>query len=943
MKGGGKQTVAQRWHDKTAQEVAEITGCDLRDGLTEEAAQEKLEAGPKNVIFPIEHKTVGQYMADFSTNGLGLLLVLVALLSLFFKEYVLAVSAVLLIALSYLVMFVTYYNSRVLLERAARNSLPRAKVIRSGKLCSIKQDEIVVGDLIRLSAGDIVPCDARIVKDSSLYIVETGITNGVGSIQKKSDFIEYRNVPPHMCINMAWASTIVTKGSGLAIACEVGKRTLVCRTGKNRPAAEYHKLAIFDTLKKIGGKMSLLYIAVAFVISLLGLLPILGGQSSMMTLLVALSLGAAGLSEFLMLLGYIIVACGLFDSLSRKRQTKKGSLIKNADRLDTLKKVDTLIVPPESIYSKRQMSLEKAYVSGQLYDVAEDGFSANCLRLLKYAVITTGLYGQNKMGISSDEGGDFYTFEEDAILRSAFECDIYNSSLESEYPLIEFKRKSDYNSFDTALVRFNGDNTVLLRGEANEILASCTHYYENGRYLRLGPVERSKIEVAAVQLMRQAYRVIAVASKISRFNSLTKLRDSQNELIFEGFIALIEPILPGVSQTVSKCAAAGMKVMLFSDEVSEKNFQIARAIGMISSRDDVINGEALRRIAEGDPEQAAEIISKYTMFEGMSVSDKELAIKLLRENGRTVAFLGNKLRELPLLRAADIGMTECLRLTGGDEENPEVDGCEALRFVSDAVVTMVDMDSSGGLNSAVEVIGSAKNINNNVDRMLRYLICMQSTRFVIVLWSLMSGTMLLSPTAILISGLILDFSAALIMAFKKPSPRILAEKDRDVSEKSIAQTAEKCVEKGIICAVLTLMIAYILNLTGLVASTSLAACVFLSLVTLSASVMMQTLNEGRTARTELRISKMQFLYLAAVTVFVVLSAVFGRFIREITGSSTFSLYSLISAALLPIAGPTLSSLFLRLRVSERIDRGARGAGNKIKNKFKKRQQNEPLE
>lgn len=930
--------MAERWHDKTVSEVEELTGSNIQNGLSPEIAWERLEKNGRNEIFPIEHRTMTGYMADFSTNGLSLLLVLVSLISMFFKEYLLATSALILIGVSYLVTFMAYYSSRIMLERAARNSLPNARVIRGGKLITVKQDEIVVGDLIQLSAGDIVPCDARIVSTNRLFIVETGITDGVGSIQKQSDFVEYRNVPPHMCFNMAWASTIVTKGSGRAIACEVGKRTLVRRTGKNKPAAEYHKLSIFHTLRNIGGKLSLFYIAVAFIISLIGLLPIFA-ENSLRSLLVGLSLGAAGLSEFLMLFGYIIVACGLFDSLSRKRQSKKGSLIKNADRLDTLKKVDTVIIPPEAIYSKRSMSLEKAYVSGKLYDASQSDFADNCTRLLKYAVVTTGLYGQNKLSSVSEDGVDLYTFEEDAILRAAFDSGVYNTSLENEYPLIEFKRKSDYNKFDTALVRFNGDNTVLLRGEADEILSYCTHYYENGRIYRLGPVERSKIEVEATQLMRQAYRVVAVASKTSRFNSLTKLRDSQNDLIFEGFIALIEPILPGVSQTIARLRSAKMNVVLFCDEASEKNYQIARAIGMVSSRENVISGEKLRELVSPEPSPSDKNILKYTMFEGMSVADKELAIRKFRENGSTVAFLGNKLKEITLLREADIGMTECMTLTGGDEENLEYNGCEALRFVSDAVVTMVDMDSNGGLNSAAEVIGSAKNINNNIDRMLRYLISAQSIRAVIVLWSMLTGGFILSPMAILTLGLVFDFSAALIMAFKKPTNRILLERDRDISEKSIIKTAKDCIMKGALCGVFILAISYLLVLFRLMPITSLNASVFVSCVTMSASLMMLTLNDSRGVTSELRINTVQFLYLILVLVFVGVCVFLKAFTSAITDSLFVSRYIFLSALISAVAAPTFSVFTLRLFGGKKFKKFSKNIKEKMKNFFIKEKSN----
>lgn len=915
--------MAQRWYDKTVSEVEDLTGSNAELGLEREIARERLEKNGKNDIFPIEHRTVKDCISDFSTNGLGIVLMLTALVSLFFGHYFTAIISASLIAISYVVMFIVYCSARLLLERAARGSLPSARVIRGGHIYTIKQDEIVFGDLIKLSEGDIVPCDARIVSDRGLYILETGITDGVGSIKKTSDFVEYRNVPPHMCINMAWASTIVTKGSGLAIACSVGKETLVCRTKKNKPAAEYHKLAIFDMLRRIGGKLSLFYIAAAFFITFLGLLPIFGNKDALTTVLVALSLGVAGLSEFLMLFGYVIVACGLFDSLSRKRRSKKGSLIKNADRLDTLEKIDTVIVPPETICSKRHMSLERAYVSGKLYDVSEKGFADNCLRLLRYAVVTTGLYGKNKLDSTGQDGSDFYTFEEDAILKSAFECGVYNSSLEQEYPLVDFKRRSDINRFDTALVRFNGDNTVLLRGEADEILKCCTHYYENGRILRLGPIERSKIDVEARQLMRQAYRVVAVASKNSRFNTLTKLIDSQNELIFEGFIVLNEPILPEVAQNISRARAAGIKIILACDDVSEKNYQIARAIGMVSSRDEILTGETIRELASKDEILLGKRLEGASMLEGMGVSDKELAIKILRKNGRNVAFLGNKLREIPLLREADIGMTECLHLTGLERDKEQYDGCEALRFVSDAVVAMVDNDSNGGLNSVLEAIGSAKNINGNIDRMLRYLMTVQSARLAAVLAFLVSGRLLLSPIAILALGLVFDFAAALIMAFRHPSAKIHAEKRRSISEKSIISTSVRCIERGVICGILLISVNLIFSAFGVISPACVSAGVFLSFVTMSAVIMMQSVFEGRSAGEELRVNRVQLLYLILILVFVLVCCCAGNLTSALTGAtaSSVSFRMLIPALLSPVAALSLS--FLVLRVTDLTRRSIR--------------------
>jgi magnesium-transporting ATPase (P-type) len=382
-----------------------------------------------------------------------------------------------------------------------------------------------------------------------------------------------------------------------------------------------------------------------------------------------------------------------------------------------------------------------------------------------------------------------------------------------------------------------------------------------------------------------------------------------------------------------------MNVVLFCDEASEKNYQIARAIGMVSSRENVMSGEKLRQLVSPEPSPSDKNILKYTMFEGMSVADKELAIRKFRENGSTVAFLGNKLKEITLLREADIGMTECMTLTGGDEENLEYNGCEALRFVSDAVVTMVDMDSNGGLNSAAEVIGSAKNINNNIDRMLRYLISAQSIRAVIVLWSMLTGGFILSPMAILTLGLVFDFSAALIMAFKKPTNRILLERDRDISEKSIIKTAKDCIMKGALCGVFILAISYLLVLFRLMPITSFNASVFVSCVTMSASLMMLTLNDSRGVTSELRINTVQFLYLILVLVFVGVCVFLKAFTSAVTDSLFVSRYIFLSALISAVAAPTFSVFTLRLFGGKKFKKFSKNIKEKIKNFFIKEKSN----
>lgn len=125
-----------------------------------------------------------------------------------------------------------------------RFSLPSAKVLRDGRIYLVKQEQLVQGDVIFVAAGDIIPCDARLVESDGLTVLETGVTQNEKPVIKDASFAEHRMLSPEGRKNMLFASTVVTEGKGKAVVCDTGEDTLVCILGKNTTICDHEKLEV---------------------------------------------------------------------------------------------------------------------------------------------------------------------------------------------------------------------------------------------------------------------------------------------------------------------------------------------------------------------------------------------------------------------------------------------------------------------------------------------------------------------------------------------------------------------------------------------------------------------------------------------------------------------------------------------------------------------------
>ena len=184
------------------------------------------------------------------TDFTALLLVFTALLAAIFEDTPQALILIAVLAVYYAAAIFAYVKAQRVLEKSGSHALPTAKVMRGGKLYMVRGEELVPGDIIFVSAGDIVPADARLIESDGLAALEVSLTGAIKAVPKDANFLEYRELSPNEQKNMLFASTILTAGTGRAVVCATGPDTLVCELKKNPPVVSHEKLSVMTALKK---------------------------------------------------------------------------------------------------------------------------------------------------------------------------------------------------------------------------------------------------------------------------------------------------------------------------------------------------------------------------------------------------------------------------------------------------------------------------------------------------------------------------------------------------------------------------------------------------------------------------------------------------------------------------------------------------------------------
>ncbi len=794
--------MTESWYDRSLEQIEHRFDADRGRGLTREKVSRLRKKFGSNTIYPTEHHKFFEYRKKMSTDYASLILLIAVAVAAIFELPIAAGAIAIMVVINHIAAIFTFVKAQRVLEGMEAYSLPTAKALRDGKLSLLDMRALVPGDVIFLSAGDIVPADCRIFAADGLYINEGSLTGNLSSVRKDPNFAVFRpGLKPGEQLNMAFATTIVTAGNARAMVVATGASTVAAGT-ELKPIVTHENLRIFAKLRDYCKTWSLTMLLMIFVVFIAELFvksnTALVDKNIFDVVMTGLSLAAASMAELFTAFGYIVIGCGIFNAMKRRKDVNVGALIKNAEKLEDLRELDCLIIPKDGMITQSHSHVEKIYIPRRLYSATDRERLGNFRGTILSGVISTGIYGAGLTNLNSSSRK--ITADEEALIELASELGLYNSSIDRAYPIIEHMPAGGASKFETTLTLDSDRHYMAVcRGEVEEILNSCEYYYERAAIYRMTPEDRLEFLGAAQSLMRENYKVVAVATGVTGYNNLQRIGAIQSDLTLEGFIAIREPLQPGIAQTVARARSAGISVILTTDRYTESDKYIAMSIGIIKDESEILTESRLQTMSR---DLLRANLPLYNMYCGISAARLAEIVDMFRADGKKVGLLAGGINGALLLKRANVGFAQAVTISpkasrsGIDIKSRQTPAysrivgshgktfdSEALKFISDVVVSDADERGNGGFSAVISALEYSRSIYKSLLRVVRYLVTTQFARIFLVLGTFFVGMETLNPVQLCFGGLMIDFAAVICAAFSKPPHDAL--NIRDDAEKAL--------------------------------------------------------------------------------------------------------------------------------------------------------------
>lgn len=587
-------------------------------GLTEDEVRIRQQAG-LNELAAKPPKTVIQMVKEQIFDPMIGILLVAALLSAMFGEYTEAIIIATIVVLNTIIGVVQEKKAQSSLAALRDISAPTAHVIRNGKELIIPAKELVVGDIVTLHDGDMVPADLRLIETANLKIQEASLTGESVPVEKDAAAVLNPDCALGDRINMAFSSSIVTYGRGQGVVTAIGMQTeMGAIAGMLEDQTE-----VQTPLKRKLAKAGMVLTTIGLIIcSLVFAIGAFYGRPLLPQFLVAISLAISIIPEGLPATATIVMALGV------KRMVKRNALIKKLPAVETLGNATVICSDKTGTLTLNKMTVTQAATNDFSQSHAVDQLAANKNnQTLAYA--------------------------------SAL-CNDASLNGEKEFPrLFEQPFDSDRKRM-TTLHKIDGQLTVFTKGATDEMLPLCTHIMTDNGVRKITPQDKKQIAHLSHQMQADALRVLGFATKI--VDNLPEANaDLENNLTFIGIVGMIDPPRKEVAASVKTCREAGIRTIMITGDHKVTALAIAKKLNIYQPGDLAISGTELDQMSDAELDQAVE---KATVFARVSPADKLRIIQSLKRNGEVTAMTGDGVNDSPALKAADIGVA--MGVTGTD-------------------------------------------------------------------------------------------------------------------------------------------------------------------------------------------------------------------------------------------------------------------------------------
>ncbi len=622
-----------------------------------------------------------------------------------------------------------------------------SKVVRDGKIVTLKSEEIVPGDIVVLEAGDSVPADGRIIESASMKIEEAALTGESVPVNKIINVLNLggeKDVPLGDRKNMMYMGSTVVYGRGKAVITGTGMNTEMGKIADALSNAQSEETPLQMKLNQLSKILTVLVIGICAVIFAVGLFRAqlspegITGDTLLDTFMVAVSLAVAAIPEGLAAVVTIVLSIGVTN------MSRRNAIIRKLTAVETLGCTQIICSDKTGTLTQNKMTVVE--------HKAEDE------KLLEIA-----------MALCSDAELDRDTNEavgeptECALVNDANKNGLPKTQLKKDYPRVgEAPFDSMRKMMSTVHQTQDGSVIQFTKGAPDEVLKRCTRAYIGGQEVPMTEEIRRDILNGNKAMADKALRVLCGSMrKWEAVPADCSPENLEQDLTYLGLSGMIDPVRPEVKAAIVECRQAGIRPIMITGDHKDTAVAIAMELGIIKDASQAITGAQLNEMSD---EEFNKNIENYSVYARVQPEHKVRIVNGWKAKGMITAMTGDGVNDAPSIKSADIGVG--MGITGTD----------VTKNVADMVLAD---DNFATIVSAVE---EGRRIYANIRKAIQFLLASNLAEVLSIFFATLIGFTILQPVHLLWINLITDCFPALALGMEKSEADIMKRKPRDPKE-----------------------------------------------------------------------------------------------------------------------------------------------------------------
>lgn len=778
-------------------EIVKKLDSDSLRGLSSDLAAKRLEENGPNKIESKKKKSLGKKIAEQIIDPMVILLIVASIVSAFTGDKIECAIIIAIVIINAIMSIIQEGRAEDSVEALQKMSSPEASVIRDGKKIKVKAEELVVGDIVVIETGDIVPADMRLLESSNLKIDESSLTGESVAAEKNSEAVYDSEVGIGDRENFAFSSTIVTYGHGKGIVTQTGSDSEMGKIASSLHQVEDKDTPLQKQLNKLSKLLAILVVVVCIIVFIVGYFRT--GDSLLDNLMVAVSLAVAAIPEGLTAVVTIVLSIGM------NRMAERKAIVKSLVSVETLGATTAICSDKTGTLTQNEMTITKIWTNEKEYEVEGSGYEPKGQIKLDDEKIEDEENIKLLMTISTlcndadlTREGDQYKIigdpTEGAMLTFSEKWGIVQEDLEEKHPRIEEIPFDSDRKMMTTFHNIEENYKSMTKGAPDIIILNSSKILLNGEIVDFTEDLKKKAMDENKNLAKQALRVMAYAFR--EFDSIKNeeltSENIEREMVFVGLTGMIDPPRPEAKKAVSECRSSGIDVIMITGDYLETAFAIARDLGIADSKDQAIEGKELNNMSD---EEIRKIAKEKRVFARVSPQNKVQLVNALQENGEIVAMTGDGVNDAPAIKNADIGIS--MGITGTDVAKDTAN----MILVDDNFATIVNAVEEGRI------------IFSNIRKFVSFLLSCNIAEVLIVFLSILFGLPSpLTPIQLLWLNLVTDAFPALALGVEPGEKDIMERNPRDPKESIISGDLKNSLIVQSLAITFSVLASYLIGL-----------------------------------------------------------------------------------------------------------------------------------